>query len=97
MSQAKTFGERILARTPFGTRVEGVDVVMTLGDKACRMDYQTALKLSAFLRASAREAKRRAGDGSMILTVSADLTDGNLEDLEAERSRDGTAVFNRRH
>lgn len=96
MQQSKVIGEKILSRTQFGTRVEGVDVVVTLGNKECRMDYQTALKLSAFLRHSGRLAKRHAGDQARTFTVFADLTDANLDELEAQRSRDGSAVFSRR-
>lgn len=93
--QAKTVGEKIMRRTMYGTRVEGVDVVLTIGNKAVRMDYETALKLSAFLRHSGRLAKRAAGDQSRKFTVVADLTDANADELEAQRSRDGTAVFTR--
>lgn len=95
MSQSKEVGEKILKQTPYGVRVEGTVVVMTIGKKNCRMDYDTALKLSAFLRNGGRQAKRNAGDGAMKFTVYADLTDANLDELDAQRSRDGTAVFNR--
>ena len=93
--QSKEFGEKILRQTPYGVRVEGVDVVMTIGTKAVRMEYSVALKLSAFLRNGGRLAKKRAGDESRTWTVCADLTDANLDEMEAQRSRDGTAVFNR--
>lgn len=93
--QSKEVGEKLLKRTPFGTRVEGVDVVMTIGEKAVRMDYATAIKLSAFLRNSGRIAKRHAGDQARHFTVFADLTDANLDELEAQRTRDGTAIFAR--
>lgn len=93
--QAKTFGEKILARTPYGTRVEGVDVVMTLGDKACRMDYSTALKLAVFLYHSGKMAKKAAGDESKRIIGVADLTDANADELEAQFNRDRTAVFSR--
>lgn len=93
--QAKTFGEKLMARTPFGTRVEGVDVVMTVGDKACRMDYSTALKLAVFLYHSGKVAKRVAGDESRRIIGIADLTDGNADELEAQISRDRTAVFSK--
>ena len=96
MTQSKDIGEKILKQTPFGVRVEGVDVVMTVGTKCCRMDYNTALKLGMFLRNGARTAKRNAGDSSQAWQVFADLTDKNLDDLNAERSRDGTAVFHRK-
>jgi hypothetical protein len=95
VSQAKTFGEKILARTPYGTRVEGVDVVMTLGDKACRMDYSTALKLAVFLYHSGKVAKKAAGDESKRIIGVADLTDANADELEVQFNRDRTAVFAR--
>jgi hypothetical protein len=91
--QSKEIGEKILKRTPFGTRVEGVDVHMTIGEKAVRMDYQTALKLSAFLRHAGRLAKRNAGDQARNFTVYADLTDANADELLAQLSRDRTSVF----
>lgn len=93
--QAKTFGEKLLKQTPYGVRLEGVDVVMTIGTKAVRMEYGVALKLSAFLRNAGRQAKRKAGDESQRFTVFADLTDANLDELEAQKSRDGTAVFSK--
>lgn len=89
----KSFGERILKRTPYGTHVDGVDVVLTVGDKALRMDYQTALQISAFLRHCARRAKHAAGDSSRSWTVVADLTDANADEMQAQLSRDGTAVY----
>jgi hypothetical protein len=85
----------VLKRTSYGTRVEGIDVVMTLGTREVRMDYDTAIKLAAFLGHSGRQAKRRAGDNSRSWIGCATLTDANLDELQAERSRDGTAVFKR--
>jgi hypothetical protein len=92
--QSKEIGEKILCKTPYGVRVEGTIVVMTIGTKCVRMEYAVALKLSAFLRYSGKLAKRAAGDESRMFTVVADLTDANLDELQAQRSRDGTAVFN---
>lgn len=94
--QSKEIGEKILKRTIYGVRVEGIDVLMTIGPKVVTMDYATALKLSAFLRNGGRLAKRNAGDQGRHFTVFADLTDANMDELEAQQSRDGTAVFNRR-
>jgi alpha-glucuronidase len=93
--QSKEIGEKVLRQTQYGVRVEGTVVVMTIGKKNVRMDYETALKLSAFLRHGGRMAKRISGDQSRKWTVFSDLTDANLDELEAQRSRDGTAVFNR--
>lgn len=93
MAQSKEFGEKLLKATPYGTRVEGTEVVMTIGPKAVRMDYVTALRLSAFLRHSGRAAKRAAGNHGQLWTTHADLTDANADELEAQATRDGTAIY----
>lgn len=90
--QSKTVGEKILRMTPYGVRVEGVDVVMTIGTNNVRMDYMTALKLSAFLRNGGRIAKRNAGDESRKWTVFADLTDANADELRAKMNKNGTII-----
>jgi hypothetical protein len=92
----KTVGEKILKQTPFGVRVEGVDVVMTIGKATITMNYDTAIKLSAFLRNGGRLAKKLAGDHSRRFTVYADLTDANAEELGAVLSKDRKSVYARR-
>lgn len=89
----KTVGEKILQRTPYGVRVEGTVVVMTIGTRNVRMDYETALKLSAFLRHGGRIAKKASGDESRRFTVYADLTDANAEELKAALSVDRKQIF----
>jgi hypothetical protein len=89
----KTVGEKILRRTPYGVRVEGTVVVMTIGERNVRMDYETALKLSAFLRHGGRLAKRAAGDESRRFTVYADLTDANADEMKAAMSVDRKQIF----
>lgn len=91
--QSKEIGEPLMKQTLYGCRVEGIDVVMTIGEKACRMDHRTAVRLAAFLRHAGRLAKQAAGEGGSIWTPMADLTDGNLEEAKAQASRDRTAVF----
>jgi hypothetical protein len=56
------------------------------------MDYNTALKISAFLRYAGRLAKKASGDESKKFTVVADLTDGNAEDFDAFMSKDRKSV-----
>lgn len=90
--QSKEIGEKILRRTPYGVRVEGTVVVMTIGTKNVRMDYTTAIKLSAFLRHGGRMAKRNAGDESRKWTVFADLTDANAEELRARMNKERTIL-----
>jgi len=90
--QSKEIGEKILRQTPYGVRVEGTVVVMSIGTKAVRMDYVTAIKLSAFLRHGGRMAKKNAGDESRHFTVYADLTDANAEDLRARMNKRGSII-----
>lgn len=93
MQTFKIVGEKILKRTPYGVRVEGIDVVMTIGNQTVTMDYSTAIKLSAFLRHGGRIAKKAAGDESRKFTVYADLTDANADELQAALSVDRKSVF----
>lgn len=93
--QSKEIGEKLMKRTPYGVRVEGIDVLLTIGPKLVRMDYDTANKMAVFLRHAGRIAKKRAGDHSVKVVGFADLTDAYADELEAQRSRDGTAVLAR--
>lgn len=93
--QSKTIGEKILQFTPYGVRVEGVNVIMTIGKANCEMTYEMALKLSAFLRYGGRLAKRAAGDESRKWTCVADLTDANAAELDAAISVDRQSVYMR--
>lgn len=90
--QSKLIGEKLLKLTPYGIRVEGVDVVLTIGEYCCRMDYQMALRISAFLRHGGTIAKRAAGDESRKWTIFADLTDANAEELRARMNKDRTII-----
>lgn len=60
-----------------GVGIEGTLVVLTIGNADIKMDYDTALKLSTWLRVRGKEAKRIAGDTSRHWTVI-----GKLDDLE---------------
>lgn len=57
-------------------REEGENVVLVIGDSEVRFHYETALKLSQWLRVRAKQAKKRAGDVSRHWS-----TLGVLEDL----------------
>lgn len=92
MPQSKEIGEKILRQTPYGVRVEGAVVVMTIGTKNVKMTYDVALKLSAFLRHGGTIAKRSAGDESRKWTVFADLTDANAEELRARMNDTRTVI-----
>lgn len=88
-------GEKLLKLTPYGVRVEGVDVVLTIGKQAATLDYDTALKLATFLHSAGKIAKRAAGDHSLKIIGFAHLTDGALDEMQAQANRDRTAVFSR--
>jgi hypothetical protein len=93
--QSHEVGEQILQHTPYGVRAEGTIVVLTLGKANVRMDYETALKLSALLRAGGRIAKKAAGDTSRKILVYGHLTDANADELGASFSADRKSIFNR--
>lgn len=93
MRQPEKLGEQLLKQTPYGVTVEGVDVVMQVGTATCRMDYTTAIKLGTFLYHGGKMAKRNAGDASRGVIGIATLTDASADELEAQFSRDRTAVF----
>lgn len=92
--QSKEVGEKILKSTPYGVRVEGVNVVMTIGRVCATMNYETAFKLSAFLRHGGTLAKRASGDQSRRFTIVADLTDGNAEEMRARMNKGRTIITN---
>lgn len=96
MQAFKTVGEKILKRTPYGCRVEGTNVVMTLGTGTVVMDYETALRLGTFLRYSGKLAKKASGDVSKRFHIVADLTDANADEYQAALSVDRKSVYMRR-
>lgn len=55
--------------TQFGVRAEGEVVVLRIGNTDIRMDYETALTLSTWMRVRSKEAKRAAGDNSRKWSV----------------------------
>ena len=85
--------ETITGRTQVGVAVDGVRVALRIGTRAVSLDYDTANRLAVLLRGHARIAKRNAGDHSMKVIGFANLTDAVLDELQAQRMRDGTAVF----
>ena len=82
-------------RTQYGVAIEGVQVKLIIGNRWFLMGYEDANKLAVMLRGQARKAKQNAGDHSLKVIGFADLTDAVVDELEAQRSRDGTAVFGR--
>lgn len=83
----------LFKETKFAFRLEGTHVVMQINNVDIAMDHALAFKVSASLNQVARRAKRLAGDMSTHINVIATLTDGNADELEAQKARDAT-VFN---
>jgi hypothetical protein len=65
--------------TQFAVRSEGEVVVLRIGNTDIRMDYETAMTLSTWMRVRSKEAKRVAGDNSRKWNVV-----GKLSLIEAE-------------
>lgn len=68
----------LLQRQRIEVRTEGQLVVLQIGNAELRMEHETAIQLSTWLRVRGKEAKRVAGDASRHWTVI-----GNLEAVEA--------------
>ena len=85
--------EHLMPRTPLKVHVEGVHVVLTIGTRAVSLPYATAIDLAVLLRGHSKIAKANAGDISTRVIGFANLTDGVLEDMKAQRNRDGTAGY----
>lgn len=87
--------EALLRQTRFAVRLDGTQVVLEIGNGAVAMDYDTANRVAVLLRGMARKAKHLAGDRSLKVLGFADLTDATLDELQAQRNKDATAVFTR--
>ena len=53
---------------------EGTLVVLKIGNAEMRMDYETAIQLSTWMRIRGKEAKRLAGDDRRHWSVVGNLT-----------------------
>ena len=63
----------------FQVHSEGDQVVLTIGNVGIKMPYNAGFKLSAWLRAWSKEAKRFAGDTAPMFTATGILTVLNKE------------------
>ena len=68
----------LLKKQRVGVTIEGELVVLSVGNTELKMDYETAIQLSTWMRVRGKEAKRIAGDNSRHWTVI-----GQLSALEA--------------
>jgi hypothetical protein len=85
--------EQLSRRAPINVALQGVNVVLTIGNRAVSLDYDTANRLAVLLRGQARTAKRNAGDVSVKVIGFANLTDATLDELKAQKNRIGTSIY----
>ena len=83
----------MLKPTPYLIGREGPDVYLQVGTGRLTFDYQTALRVAAVLFHEAKLAKREAGDMSIHAIGLGTLTDANLDELKAQKRKDGTALY----
>ena len=93
MLKTKPIGEKILRRTQFRVNVEGVMVVLTIGNYAVELPYDTALKVGKMLWHGGKLAKKASGDESKRLIVFADLQPENADEIEAKMSVDRKSIW----
>ena len=88
--------ELLSKRAPISVRVDGVTVVLTIGNRSVVLDYDTANRLAVLLRGNGKIAKRNAGDVSTKVIGFANLTDAVLDELHVQKSRDNSAAYSLR-
>lgn len=64
----------ILRKQRIEVAAEGPLVVLRIGNAEMKMEHETALQLSTWLRVRGKEAKRVAGDTSRHWTIIGNLT-----------------------
>ena len=67
----------LLNKQQVSVSTEGQVVVLKIGNTEIKMEYETAIQLSTWLRIKGKEAKRFAGDDSRKWSVI-----GNLESVQ---------------
>lgn len=70
----------LLLRQRISVSDQGDQVTLTVGNQAISFDYETALKLSTWLRHHGKRAKATAGDISRHWHVIAELSDAEAND-----------------
>lgn len=68
----------LLKKQSVSVSTEGTLVALKIGNAEIKMDYETAIQLSTWMRIRGKEAKRNAGDNSRAWHVV-----GNLQAVQA--------------
>ena len=85
--------EILSPRVVLGAKADGRFVEVQVGERAFTLDYDTAFRFAVLIWGHAKIAKRNVGDHSRMVYGFANLTDANMDELKAQRSRDSTAMF----
>lgn len=85
--------ESLTPRSVLSARTDGAFVEIQIGNVACRLDYDTALRFAVLVGGHAKIAKRNAGDMSIHAYGFANLTDARQDELLAQRNRDTGALY----
>ena len=94
MIRQKKIGDRLLRGTPYQVVVRDTDIVLQInGRDALVLPYDEAIRMCIGLRHGVRIAKKNAGISGVQMYGFADLTDAVADELEMQKSRDGTAVY----
>ena len=75
MNNVVRLNKSLLRRERVAVASEGDLVVLTFGNVEIKLEYETALLLSQWIRMRAKEAKRFAGDGSTHWSIVGTLHD----------------------
>lgn len=95
MSTARTrlLSRKLLRGTPYSIVVRNELVVLQIkGEDVLVLDTDEAVRMCLGLRHGVRIARKNKGEKPKLFGF-ADLTDAVADELELQKSRDGTAVF----
>ena len=85
--------ELLTSRAALGAKADGRFVEVKVGDRAFTLDYDTAFRFAVLIFGNAKIAKRNVGDSSPAVYGFANLTDANMDELKAQRSRNCGTTF----
>jgi len=70
--------KNIMQQARIAIESEGELVVMKFGNTEIKVHYEAAFQISQWIRVRAKEAKRRAGDTSLRVSLLGTLHDANV-------------------
>jgi len=85
--------ETLSPRCVLSVKANGPTVEVTVGNNAFSLDYDTAFRFAVLIFGNAKKAKRNIGHSGRSVYGFADLTDANMDELKAQRSRNCGTTF----